>query len=100
MEEWNDYNQLHGFDESRVYCQVFYLNGQLYKKFILVARKRDCSWRVEVNIPSETEQVLPPDFVPAGQTFDSFYPLDKIHQVKFVRSPTSKPDGTISFSEN
>lgn len=76
MEEWNAYNQLHGFDESHVYCHVFYLNEQLYKKFILVARRNDCSWRVEVNIPSETEQILPPDFVPAGQTFGSFYPLN------------------------
>lgn len=76
MEEWNAYNQLHGFDESHVYCHVFYLNKQLYKKFILMARRNDCSWRVEVNIPSETEQILPPDFVPAGQTFGSFYPLN------------------------
>ena len=76
MEEWNDYNQLHGFDESHVYGHVFYLNDQLYKKFILVARKHDCSWRVEVNIPSETEKILPSDYVPAGQTFGSFYPIN------------------------
>lgn len=76
MEEWNDYNRLHGFDESHVYGHVFYLNAQLCKKFILVARKHDCSWRVEVNIPSETEKILPPDFVPAGQTFGSFYPVN------------------------
>ena len=76
MGEWPDYNTLHGFDESHVYGHVFYLNGQLYKKFILVAKRQDCSWRAEVNIPSESEQIIPPDFVPAGQTFGSFYPLD------------------------
>lgn len=76
LEEWNDYNRLHGFDESHVYGHVFYLDAQLYKKFILVARKDDRSWRAEVNIPSETEIILPPDFVPAGQTFGSFYPLN------------------------
>lgn len=76
MEEWSDYNRLHGFDESHVYGHVFYLNDQLYKKFILLARKSDYSWRIEVNIPSKTESICPPDFVPAGQTFGSFYPLD------------------------
>jgi hypothetical protein len=75
MEEWPDYNQLHGFDESHVYSHVFYLDHQLYKKFILVAKKWDCSWRVEVNILSEHEQIMLPDFVPAGQAFGSFYPL-------------------------
>lgn len=75
MEEWPDFNRIHGFDESHVYAHVFYLEEQLYKKFILVARKGDVSWRVEVNIPSEHEQIMPYDFVPAGQTFGAFYPL-------------------------
>ncbi len=35
------YNQLHGFDESHLYCRVFYLGEQLYKKFILLAKKDD-----------------------------------------------------------
>lgn len=74
LEESPAYNQLHDFDESHVYCHVFYLNDQLYKKFILVVKKNICSWRVEVNIPSDTEQILPSDYVPAGQTFGSFYP--------------------------
>lgn len=75
MDEWPDYNRLHSFDESHVYGHVFYLNDQLYKKFILVAKKNICSWRVEINIPSDTEQIYPPDFVPAGQTFGSFYSI-------------------------
>ena len=75
MEEGPDYNRFHGFDESHVYGHVFYLNDQLYKKFILVAKKGICSWRIEINIPSETEQIIAPDFVPAGQTFGSFYPI-------------------------
>ncbi len=70
------YNKLHGFDASNVYCHVFYLGEQLYKKFILVTKKHDWTWRVEVNIPSEYEQVISPDFVPAGQTFGSFGPLE------------------------
>ena len=75
MEEWPDYNELHGFDESHVYGHIFYLDDQLYKKFILVAKRQDYSWRIEVNIPSEHIQMIPPDFVPAGQTFGKFYPL-------------------------
>ena len=69
------YNQLHGFDESHVYCRVFYLGNQLYKKFILLAKKDTLSWRLEVNFPSKTEKIIPPDFVPAGQTFGKFFPL-------------------------
>lgn len=76
MGEWPDYNTHHGFDESHVYGHIFYLDGQLYKKFILVAKRQTCSWRAEVNIPSNLEQLIPPDCVPAGQTFGSFYPLD------------------------
>ena len=75
MEEWSDYNELHGFDESHIYGHIFYLDDQLYKKFILVAKRQDYSWRIEVNIPSEHIQMIPPDFVPAGQTFGKFYPL-------------------------
>jgi len=74
MQECFEYNKLHGFDESHVYCHVFYLNNQLYKKFILVAKKQNTSWRVEVNIPSNTESILPPDFTPPGMVFGSFYP--------------------------
>ena len=75
IEQNEMYNQLHGFDESHVYCRVFYLGDQLYKKFILIAKKDDWSWRVEENIPSRSEQIEPPDFVPAGQTFGKFYPV-------------------------
>ena len=75
MGEWTDYNALHGFDESHVYGHVFYLDSQLYKKFILLAKKSDCSWRIEVNFPSDNEKILPPDFLPAGQTFGEFYPI-------------------------
>ena len=70
------YNQLHGFDESHLYCRVFYLGDQLYKKFILLAKKDDWSWRVEENIPTRSEEFEPPDFVPPGQTFGKFYPLN------------------------
>ena len=74
--EQNDlYNQLHGFDEAYVYCRVFYLDKQLYKKFILVAKKDDWAWRIEENVPSLSEEIEPPDFVPAGQTFGRFYPI-------------------------
>ena len=68
------YDRLHGFDESHVYCRVFFMDEALYKKFILLAKKKDCSWRVEVNIPSDYERIIPPDFVPAGQTFGKFFP--------------------------
>lgn len=75
--EQNDmYNELHGFDESHVYCRVFYLGEQLYKKFILLAKKDDWSWRVEANIPSEAEKFEPPDFVLPGLTFGKFYPVE------------------------
>lgn len=74
MREWPEYNKRHGFEESRVYGHVFELGEQTYKKFILVAKRRDWSWRVEVNIPTGIARIIPSDFVPAGQTFGSFYP--------------------------
>ncbi len=76
IEQNEKYNQLHGFDESHLYCREFYLGDQLYKKFILVAKRDDWSWKVEVNIPSISEKIEPPDFIPAGQTFGRFYPAD------------------------
>lgn len=68
------YNTEHGFDESHVFCRVFYLDEQIYKKFILLARRKDWSWRCEVNIPAQRAEIMPPDFVPPGLVFGSFFP--------------------------
>ena len=75
MGECLPYNQLHGFDESHGYSHIFLLDRQIYKKFILVARKDNCAWRAEVNIGSDQNQIMPQDYVPCGQTFGGFFPL-------------------------
>lgn len=69
------YNELHDFEETHTYCHVFYLDGKLYKKFILCARKESISWKAECTIPSDTENLMPADMVPPGQMFGSFFPL-------------------------
>lgn len=71
------YNRLHGFEETHTYCHVFYLDKQLYKKFILVAKRDTVSWKVECTVPSETERLHPSDLIPPGMLFGSFFPLDK-----------------------
>lgn len=71
--EYSAYNRAHMLDESHVYAHVFYLDDQLFKKFILLARRNDWSWRLEVTFPSNMEIITPADFVPPGQTFGRFY---------------------------
>ena len=68
------YNELHTFDESHAYCYVFHMNGKIYKKFILCARKDIYAWKVECNIESQIANVIPTDFVPPGMTLGSFFP--------------------------
>ncbi len=71
--EFQAYNRIHMLDESHVYAHVFYLDSQLFKKFILLAKRKDWSWRLEVTIPSNYETILQSDFVPPGQTFGMFF---------------------------
>lgn len=73
--ESSAYNRLHGFEESCVYCHVFYLGNTLYKKFILCAKRGITSWKVECTFPSGQEALLPSDMVPPGQIFGSFFPV-------------------------
>lgn len=70
------YGKLHGFEETHVYCHVFYLGDKLYKKFILCVKKNTTSWKVECTFPSEREVLLPTDTVPPGQIFGSFFPTE------------------------
>ena len=70
------YNKLHGFEETHVWCHVFYLGDTLYKKFILCAKRDDFSWKAECTFPSDSEALLPTDAVPPGQVFDSFFPAE------------------------
>ena len=70
------YNTLHGFEETHVYCHVFRLGDTLYKKFILIAKRGTSSWKAECTIPSETERLLPPELVPPGMVFGSFFPRE------------------------
>ncbi len=69
------YNHLHVLEESHVYAHVFSLGGTLYKNFILCAKREITSWKVECAVPAQYKQIMPPDFVPPGQTFGSFFPL-------------------------
>ena len=70
------YNQRHGFEETHVYCHVFYLGETRYKKFILCARREDSAWKVECTFPTDSEALLPADTLPPGQVFGSFFPAD------------------------
>ena len=70
------YNKLRGFEETHAYCHVFYLGNKLYKKFILIAKRGTSSWKVECTIPSETERLLPPELIPPGMVFGSFFPME------------------------
>lgn len=70
------YNKLHGFEETRVLCHVFYLGDTLYKKFILCARRDTSSWKAECTFPSDSEALQPTDTVPPGQILGSFFPAE------------------------
>ena len=70
------YNKRHSFEETHVWCHVFYLGDTLYKKFILCAKRDTSSWKVECTFPSEQEALLPMDMVPPGQVFGSFFPAE------------------------
>lgn len=70
------YNKLHGFEETHVYCHVFYLSDTLHKKFLLCARRDTTSWKVECTFPSDSEALMPTDAVPPGQVFGSFFPAE------------------------
>lgn len=70
------YNRSHFFEESCVYCHVFYLGDALYKKFILCVKRGTSSWKVECTFPSDSEALQPTDTVPPGQVFGSFFPMD------------------------
>ena len=81
--ECADYNKLHGFEETQVYCHVFYLGDILYKKFILCARQNTFAWKAECTFSTDSEVLLPTDTVPPGQIFGSFYPADRKKSRKF-----------------
>lgn len=74
--ECTAYNNLHGFEETHVWCHVFYLGDTLYKKFILCAKRDTSSWKAECTFPSDSEALQPTDAVPPGQIFGSFFPTE------------------------
>ena len=75
VNQCDEYDRLHQFDESHVFFHVFTLNKQCYKKFILLARKNEFAWRVECNIPSQSAKISSTDFAPPALVFGSFFPL-------------------------
>ncbi|MCD7767088.1 MAG: hypothetical protein LUH53_11360 [Lachnospiraceae bacterium] len=72
MGSYNKYTVEKGLDESLVFCHVFRLGDELYKDFILCARKEDYSWRLETIIPAKHQEILPSDYVPPDYFFGSF----------------------------
>lgn len=68
------YNKLQGFEETHVYCHVFYLGDTLYKKFILCARRDISAWKAECTFSTDSKVLMPTDMVPPGQIFGSFFP--------------------------
>lgn len=71
---WPAYDKLHNLDESRSFCYVFSLKDQVYKDYILTARKGDYNWRLECVTPAQNgnPDISPADFVPPGYMFGSF----------------------------
>ena len=67
------YNKLHSFEETHVYCHIFYLGNQLYKKFILCAKRGITSWKVECTIPTEPNAVPTQNIELPGMIFGSFF---------------------------
>lgn len=75
---WPAYNSPpRRLDESCVYANVFRLNGVMYQKFILCARKDKYAWMVESYAESTTgsAEISAADFVVPGFLFGGFRPL-------------------------
>lgn len=71
---WSKYDEWKHFDESVVFCHIFFLNGQMYKDYVLCARKDAYAWKLECYIEAMqgVPDILPTDFVPVGYLFGSF----------------------------
>ena len=72
---WEEYNRMHHFEESELYCHIFILNGKPHKDYILCARKDLYVWKVECYLGAANTQIDVTDFVPVGYTFGSFFPM-------------------------
>ncbi len=72
--EWKAFTQQKSLDESIVFCHVFQLGGQVYKDYILSARKGDYGWKLECFIQSQNDnpEIQAVDFVPPGFLFGGF----------------------------
>lgn len=71
---WEAYTRQKGLDESLVFCYVFRLNGEVYKDYILCARKGDFAWKLDCIIQSQenSTEIHAVDFVPPGFLFGGF----------------------------
>lgn len=72
-----DYERLKGLDDSHIFCHAVWLNGKVYKDYVLCARKGDYAWKLECFIVSQENnaEVSNVDFPPVGAFFGSFRPL-------------------------
>jgi len=70
-----NYAFVHGLDEAQVFHHTFILGDTGYGDYILVARKGDYSWRLEVIAPQESEEISHEDNIQAGAFFGTFRPL-------------------------
>lgn len=78
---WEEYNRIHCLEETVVYCHIFLLNGEIYKDYILCARKNEYAWKVECYLKAmhADARMFVTDSVPVGYTFGSFFPIGAIH---------------------
>lgn len=78
---WEEYNRMHCLEETVVYCHIFMLNGEIYKDYILCARKNEYAWKVECYLKAmhADARMSVTDSVPVGYTFGSFFPIGTIH---------------------
>ena len=60
-------------DEMCVYCHALRLDGERYKVFFLCARKGVCAWKIEIGMPSRTDELDPAELVVPGLSFGSLH---------------------------
>lgn len=81
LSSWEEYNRMHCLEETVVYCHIFMLNGEIYKDYILCARKNEYAWKVECYLKAmhADARMSVTDTVSVGYTFGSFFPIGKFH---------------------
>lgn len=75
---WPEFDRPRKLEQSLAFCHIFILKCEIFKDYILCARKGDFAWRLDCYIQSQMNSmdIHPADFAPPGFLFGSFRPLD------------------------